>query len=156
MDEKSKQVLMQLLQTQRTGALGTLRDGAPFVSLLTIAPAAEMGAFYIHVSRLAFHTQDILRDPRVSLMLAEPDLGTDDPLQLARLSIIGSAHEIAHDSPEFQNAAATYLARFPDARVNFQLADFSLFRIEPQRARFVAGFGKIFNLDRSDLFALNT
>lgn len=154
MDNESEQALLHLLNTQRTGALGTLRDGAPFVSLLTIVPAPDFSAFYIHISRLAFHTQDILRDPRVSLMLAEPDLGASDPLQLPRLSIIGRAREVEKNSAQYENAATWYLARFPNAQVNFQLGDFALFRIEPQRARFVAGFGKIFNLDRSDLIAL--
>lgn len=154
MDTESQRMLLHLLNTQRTGALGTLRDGAPFVSLLTFVPAPDFSAFYIHISRLAFHTQDILRDPRVSLMLAEPDLGADDPLQLPRLSIIGRAHAVEKNSAEYENATTWYLARFPNAQVNFQLGDFALFRIEPQRARFVAGFGKIFNLDRSDWMAL--
>lgn len=156
MDDESRRLLLRLLNTQRTGALGTLREGAPFVSLLTIASAPDFSAFYIHISRLAFHTQDILRDPRVSLMLTEPDLGAGDPLQLPRLSIIGRAQQVEKDSVEYENATAWYLARFPNAQVNFQLGDFALFRIEPQRARYVAGFGKIFNLDRSDFAALQT
>lgn len=155
MDNESEQFLRRLLDTGRTGALGTLRDGAPFVSLVTFVPAPDFRAFYTHISRLAFHTQDILRDPRVSLMLAEPDPGTGDPLQLARLSVTGRAREVAKNSAEYENAAARYLARFPNAQVNFQLGDFALFCIELQRARFVAGFGKIFTLAPGDLAALS-
>lgn len=147
MDEASQQLLAHLIRTQRVAALGTLREGAPFVSLVALAATADFSAFYLHISRLAVHTRDILQDPHVSLLLAEPDTdGARDPQTLARLSIQGMAEEVGPDAPDYVEARALYLARFPDAGQNFRLADFALFRIRPNRARYVAGFGKIFNL----------
>jgi hypothetical protein len=44
-----------------------------------------------------------------------------------------------------------WLARFPEQAINFQLADFSFWKIAPRDARFVAGFGRIHNLSAADL-----
>ncbi len=147
MDNHSEQLLAHLLRSRRVAALGTLRDSAPFVSLVVFAVSADFSAFYLHLSRLAVHTRDILQDPRVSLMLAEEDADFDrDPQTLARVSLQGVAEELPRGHEDYAAVQALYLARFPDAAVNFRLADFSLFRIRPNRARYVAGFGKIFNL----------
>lgn len=154
MDEQSQRLLAHLLHTQRVAALGTLREGAPFVSLAAFAPAPDFTAFYLHISRLAVHTRDILQDPRVSLLIAEPDAdATRDPQTLARLSIQGVAEEVMSEVSDYAAARTLYLARFAEAAMNFRLADFSLFRIRPNRARYVAGFGKIFNLQPHHLSA---
>lgn len=151
MDSASLTTLARLIRAQRVGALGTLDGGAPFVSLVLVAPAADFGAFFLHISTLAHHTRHILQDDRVSLMLAEPDPGHGDPQTLARLSLRARAVALERGSAEYSAARAVYLARFPEAAFNFSLADFGLFRIEPTTARYVAGFGKIFNLRVSHL-----
>ena len=46
-----------------------------------------------------------------------------------------------------------WLERFPEQAINFELADFSFWRIVPRDARFVAGFGRIHNLSAGDLAA---
>jgi hypothetical protein len=146
MDAESLGILARLIRSQRVGALGTLRKGAPHVSMVVFAVAADFSAFWIHLSRLAFHTQNIQEDSRIGLMIAEPDNGGVDPQTLARISIQGDARTAAKESQEFAEARSLYLARFPEAIGNFELGDFDLYRIEPQSGRFVAGFGRIFNI----------
>ena len=58
MDAESEKLLAHLLQTSRIASLGTSHDGAPFVSMVSVARADDGSAFYIHVSRLAQHTRD--------------------------------------------------------------------------------------------------
>jgi len=103
LDDESTQLLAQLIRTQRVASLGTLRDGSPFVSMVLYAPAEDFRTYYIHTSRLAYHTQDILRDPRVSLMIAEADDGTRDPQTLARVSILGSAGIVSEEEADYAN-----------------------------------------------------
>jgi putative heme iron utilization protein len=78
----------------------------------------------------------------------EDEPSSRNPLTLGRVSIRGVASRLEADSTEFTSARALYLAAHPTATMNFQLPDFLLFRIRPDAARFVAGFGKIFDLDR--------
>ena len=148
MDTESQASLARLLTSQRIAHLATLRAGAPMASMTLFLPEAGFTAFYVHVSRLAWHTQDMLQDPRVALSIAETDDGRADPFTLMRVSIRGDASQLARDNPALK---ARWLERFPEQAINFELADFSFWQITPRDARFVAGFGRIHNLSASDL-----
>lgn len=143
--------LALLLRTRRLAALGTLHDGQPHVSMALYAPAPDLAAFYLHLSRLALHTRDLHANPACGLMVSEPDTETRNPLTLGRISLQGQASLLAEDAPEFGAAKAAYLARFPFAAINFTLPDFGLFKLTPSSARYVAGFGRIFDLSVEDL-----
>jgi putative heme iron utilization protein len=148
MDAETGASLARLLTTQRIAHLATLRGGAPMASMTLYLPETGFAAFYVHVSRLAWHTQDMLQDPRVALSIAETDDGRADPFTLMRVSIRGDASQLARDNPALK---ARWLERFPEQAINFELADFSFWQITPRDARFVAGFGRIHNLSVSDL-----
>jgi hypothetical protein len=140
--------LAALIRGQRVAHLATLRQAAPMASMTLYLPGADFTAFYVHVSRLAWHTQDMAGDPRVALSIAEADDGRDDPFTLQRVSIRGSAENLEGGQPELQRQ---WLTCFPEQAINFELADFSFWRITPRDARFVAGFGRIHNLSAADL-----
>ena len=148
MDPENQASLARLLTSQRIAHLATLRAGAPMASMTLYLPEADFAAFYVHVSRLAWHTQDMLQDPRIALSIAETDDGRADPFTLMRVSIRGDASQLARDNPALK---ARWLERFPEQAINFELADFSFWQITPRDARFVAGFGRIHNLSASDL-----
>jgi putative heme iron utilization protein len=150
MDSQLQQTLAHLIRTQRIAALGTLHEGAPLVSMVLYAASADFSAFYIHISQLAQHTQDILQDTRVSLMVAETDAGAQDPQTLARVSIRGEVVEVPAMADNYAEAKSLYLQKFPQTAFNFELGDFALYRIQPRRARYVAGFGQIVNLTFED------
>ena len=135
--------LAALLRERRTAALGTLRAGAPCVSMVPYALSAE--GFVVHVSKLAAHTKDMLADARVSLLVGEVE-GRKSPLALARVSVQGSARRVPSGSPDLVELKSTYLARFPESEQLFGFTDFSLFVIRPDSARFVAGFGEAHTL----------
>src|SRR5205814_10453238 len=80
----------KLLREGRSGALATLMppSGDPYCSLVNVATAAD-GAPLFLISPLAVHTQNILADPRASLMIDERKEG--DPLQGGRIMMIGTA-----------------------------------------------------------------
>jgi putative heme iron utilization protein len=144
-DSDSLSLLKNLLLQTRVAHLATLRGGAPMASMTLVLPAAGFDAFYVHVSRLAWHTQDMLQDPNVALSIAETDDGRADPFTLMRVTIRGSAAQVT-DGPK-----DLWLKKFPEQAINFTLADFSFWKITPRDARFVAGFGRIHNLSPADL-----
>jgi putative heme iron utilization protein len=151
MDVESSRALARLVRTERIAHLATLRSGAPMVSMTLYMAADDFAAFYVHVSRLAWHTQDMQHDARVALSIAETDDRRADPFTLMRVSIRGEAANIANDAAEFAPLRAGWLARFPEQAINFELADFSFWKITPRDARFVAGFGRIHNLSAAEL-----
>ena len=145
--------LAALIRGQRIAHLATLRQGAPMASMTLYLPEAGFTAFHVHVSRLALHTQDMAQDTRVALSIAQADDGRADPFTLMRVSIRGEALQISNQDSRFEELKALWLARFPEQAINFELADFSFWRILPRDARFVAGFGRIRNLSAADLAA---
>ena len=145
------EALAHLLRRERIAHLATLRGGAPMASMTLYLPAPDFSLFYVHVSRLAWHTQDMLADARVSLSIAETDDRRADPFTFARVTLRGDAVQINNKDSSFENLKTTWLARFPEQAINFTLADFSFWRLAPCDARFVAGFGRIHNLSAAEL-----
>ena len=90
-------------------------------------------------------------DARVALSIAETDDRRADPFTLMRVSIRGDSTNIPSEAPEVSGLKTLWLARFPEQAINFELADFSFWKIVPRDARFVAGFGRIHNLSAADL-----
>jgi putative heme iron utilization protein len=134
-----------ILRRARKAALATcLADGAPYASLVTVATDPS-GAPVILISKLARHTQNLMSNPRASLLLDET--GVDgDPLQGARLSVMG---RFSPTSDEV--AQRRFLARQPDAAGYAGFADFSFWRMEISDAHYIGGFGRIFDLSADEL-----
>ena len=150
MDADSAISLAALLRKERIAHLATLRQGAPMASMTLYLPEADFSGVLVHVSRLAWHTQDMAKEPNVALSVAETDDGRADPFTLKRVTIRGTAEQLANPQPALQ---ARWLARFPEQAINFELADFSFWRLTPRDARFVAGFGSIHNISAAELAA---
>src|SRR3954462_4300341 len=112
-------LLGRLIRNERIAHLATLRSDAPMVSMTLYLPAADFSAFYVHVSRLAWHTQDMSHDPRVALSIAQSDDKRADPFTLMRVSIRGEAIDLKDDL----SMKTAWLTRFPEQAINFTLAD---------------------------------
>ncbi|MGE5817006.1 MAG: HugZ family protein [Deltaproteobacteria bacterium] len=143
-------VLQQLIQGRMIAALGTLHQGAPFVSMVPYAVARD-GSFVLHVSRLAAHTRDMLDNPDVSLLITESEASGKMPQALARVTVQGRAQMLDRDSEKSAVAREVYLSRFPDAAPLFEFSDFNMFIIEPVSARVVAGFGQAVTITGEEL-----
>jgi putative heme iron utilization protein len=135
----------KLLRESRSGALATLMPGSgdPYCSLVNVATASD-GAPLLLVSRLAVHTQNLLADTRLSLMLDERRKG--DPLEGARVMLQGTADATADPA-----ARRRYLERQPEAAMFAGFADFAFYRITIKAAHLVAGFGRIVDLKPRDI-----
>src|SRR5712675_2539097 len=122
MNSETSELLAGLIRKERVAHLGTLRGGAPMVSMTLYLPAGDFSAFHVHVSRLAWHTQDMLQDPRVALSIAETDDDRPDPFTLMRVSIRGEAFNLPNGDGPFAALKNAWLSRFPEQAINFELA----------------------------------
>jgi putative heme iron utilization protein len=146
MDAQSEKLLAHIIRNTRIASLATLRDEAPHASAVAFVVVEDFSAFYIHVSRLAQHTMDMLKNKQVSLLIAELDDGRADPQALARVSIRGVAEAMQNGEPGYTPIKDLYTARFPEAEKLFKLGDFNFWRISPKGGRYVAGFSKTYNI----------
>jgi len=149
-DAEAVRLASTLIRSARFGALAVIEPGtgSPLASRVGIASDID-GAPLILVSMLSAHTGAIVADPRCSLLVGEP--GKGDPLAHPRLTLVCRALRLERGSSEHARAERRYLNRNPKARLYAGLGDFSIFRLEPERASLNGGFGKAYLLDRADL-----
>lgn len=147
-------VVRQLVRTPREGALATLSSdddqagqGAPYVSFVTVAADLD-GSPILLLSGLADHTKNLDRNARCSLLLEERSGNPANPQTGARVSLTG---QLARTDDK--DAARRFLARHPGARLYAGFGDFSFYRMQVDRARYVGGFGSAVSLER-DKFIL--
>ncbi len=127
-----------LLRRARTATLASLDrgGGGPYASLVNVATDVD-GAPIVLISKLAWHTQNLLADGRGSLMVAElPETG--DALTGQRVTVMGRWTEASA-----ARLRRRYLARHPQAEVYVDFGDFSFWRLTPEVIHAVAGFGRI-------------
>lgn len=130
---------LQFLRTTQSGVLSTFSvkfAGYPFGS---VAPFVldHSGQPVILISTIAEHTQNIIANPKVSLLVFA---GDEDLQANARLTIIGEAKKINKEDADLR---ARYLRYLPQAAGYFDMHDFSFYRIEIAQIRYIAGFGKM-------------
>lgn len=136
-----------LLRRARTATLASLdrSGGGAYASLVNVASDVD-GAPIVLISKLAWHTQNLLADGRGSLLVAElPETG--DALTGERVTAMGRWAEAAE--PRLRRR---YLARHPQAEVYVDFGDFSFWRLQPEVVHAVAGFGRIETLSAAEVF----
>ncbi|WP_410500049.1 HugZ family protein [Chitinibacter sp. S2-10] len=108
--------------------------GYPHVSWLPMI-ADEAGRPLLIMSRLAEHTQNVLNDSKVSVLLHDDEMG----LSKARLTILGDLQPATVDA-----LLESRLARYnPELASYLAMGDFAVWRLWPLRARYIAGFGRM-------------
>jgi heme oxygenase (biliverdin-IX-beta and delta-forming) len=119
-------------------------DGYPWASLVAFGSLEDAGSPVLFVSRLAEHARNLERDPRASLVVAEPN-PQPDVLASGRVTLAGTA---ARPSPELAAVAwDAYVAAVPTAKAYMHFRDFSLWILRVGRVRWVGGYGRMDTID---------
>jgi heme iron utilization protein len=142
----------RLLNHQSVGILSTQSvevEGYPFGS---IAPYAldYSGQPVMLISEIAQHTRNIKQNNKVSLTVF--DRYADDPQAGGRLTWIGDAELVDPAEAEIRQR---YLRYFPAAQAYFETHDFSFYRIQLRKARFIGGFGQIYWVEAEAMLLKN-
>jgi putative heme iron utilization protein len=127
-----------LLAQERIGTLATQsarHPGFPFASVMPYALLDDASPLFL-ISAMAIHTQNVLADPRASLLVMQS--GNDsDPLGSPRATLLGNVARIeATDA-----IRAAYLQRHPSSKYWIDFSDFGFFRLDVTDLYFVGGFG---------------
>jgi heme iron utilization protein len=146
-NEEVQAAWVNLAKEVRTGVLLTLRNGRPFGSHVAYVFGEHWTRAYIHVSRLALHTEHLLNDSRVGLFVSEPDHPGKNPLALRRINLQGEAAQLHVDAPGYAEAKERYLTRLPQSSLTFDFADFTLWELRLQSAHLILGFGQAYLAD---------
>jgi len=131
-------------------ALATIsEDGDPWASMVAYAMLPD-GSPVLCVSTLAEHGRNLQRDPRASLMVAQPEVD-GDPLANGRVTLAGVAERVEGEAGE--EARAAYVARIPAAGLYAGFGDFSIYVLDVRRVRWVGGYGRMDSADAASFRA---
>jgi len=97
--------------------------------------ADSQGRPVFFISSMAVHSQNLMEDPRSSLLVMQPDV-TGDPLGAGRLTILGTTTNV---TPE--QVRDLYLSRHENAKFWQDYSDFAFYRLEVSAVYFIGGFG---------------
>jgi len=134
-------VARQLVRSARKAILCTTADqkkgieGWPVGSLVTIATAWD-GSPILLLSTLAHHTQNLMHDPRASLLVDGTE-GYLNPQQGPRVGVMGLIKP-TRDKGLYRR----FLARHPSASVYADFGDFQFYKMRVERYHYVAGFAR--------------
>ena len=135
-----------------------LRDGATSAHLATLAadsaPEASYaplvwfeGDCYLFLSLLASHTGNLMRDPKISLMLIEAEIAAGNAFARRRINYHGKVEVIDRDNALFDPVLGEFRRCFGKVMEIIEpLPDFLLFRVELRAGRFIRGFGQAYQL----------
>ena len=143
----------QLLLQESFGILSTISvdvPGYPFGSVTPYCVDRDCQPI-VYISTIAQHTRNILANPKVSLTVVEAG-DSDDVQARGRLTLLADARPVDRTDSDVRDR---YLRYFPTAVQYDEMHDFSFYRLELVRARFIGGFGQIFWLTRDELCLRN-
>ena len=155
MKQTPEECFVQFKQKAQTLQLSTLTaekkpngSYSPFVT-------DQQGNFYIFVSQLASHTQDLLANPEASILLIEDEAETRQIFARQRISYQCQVEKVASESNDFAPMLDALEARFGNVvELLRTLPDFILFRLTPYQGQYVKGFGKAYKLIGEGLLTL--
>ncbi|OAH97039.1 HugZ family protein [Methylomonas methanica] len=149
--EQVRAAYTALTQTFSSALMATVSaSGEPEASYA--AYVRHDGQYYVYVSELSAHTQNLLNNGRVCLLFVEDEDKAAHLFARQRVTYHCSASEIDRDTDAFEYIMALFEEKFGAFMKQLQkMQDFHLFRIRPQRGSFVQGFAKAFLIEGDDL-----
>lgn len=137
-----------LIDTQQTLLLSTC--SAECQPEISYAPFVrdEQGRFNIFISELAKHTQNLLQNPKASILFIEPESGCRNLFARERVIFNCGARTIATDDPFYHRRLQALEDKFGNVVALLRtLPDFHLIELIPETGHYVAGFSKAYAID---------
>ena len=141
----------QFIASFQTAVIGSLSsDGEPEVSY---APVIQHQAcFYIYISELASHTQNLKNHPQAELLFIQDESKTNNLFARERVRLKVIAETIPRDTENWANIIGLFSQQHPQMMsLLTSMQDFQLFKLTPQQAHYVAGFGQTYSLTGAQL-----
>ncbi|WP_018690109.1 HugZ family protein [Ahrensia kielensis] len=154
-DMEALNLVAKIIMAAKHGALAAFEKNGRFPHISRIQLSTnEEGQLITLVSDLAPHTACMRDNPHCALLIGET--GKGDPLAHPRMSLDVIASQVPNDSAEYNTIRESHLAQHPKAKLYADFADFSFFKLAPQKASLNGGFGKAYNLTEAELIAAIT
>jgi len=110
------------------------------------------GVFYIFISELASHTQNLKTNPASSLMFIEDESKSKTVFARKRLILECKSSLIPRNDSQWEAILDDFeIQQGPTIKLLKTLPDFCLFRLTAKKGSFIKGFGQAFSLSGNKL-----
>ena len=146
--------IKEFRESRRTLQLATISsEGRPNVSYTPFVLLE--GKYYILISKIARHANNLLANPQISFMMIEDEANLKTIHARKRLTYEAEALVVERETEQWQIVVSVMKNRFGDVIEDLSsMADFILFELKPENGLFVKGFGKAFHVGDNDMFDL--
>jgi putative heme iron utilization protein len=148
---KRAQALQELLASQQTLLLSTASTiGIPGISYAPFVRDGS-GCFYVFISELAAHTDNLFTNPRASVMFVHPESESSNLFARERAIFDCSVKEVDRTEDCYSIQLKAMQDQFGEiVGILRSLSDFHLFALTPKSGRYIAGFGQAYTIDIKD------
>lgn len=132
--------------------MGTVSaNGTPEASY-SPAIVDEACNFYVYVSELSAHTSNLMETGKASVLVIEDEGTAEIIFARKRATFASEAIHIDRHNEEWESVIARFEEKFGKMMGFLKtMEDFHLFRLEPNFARLVLGFGKAYDVTGSQM-----
>lgn len=134
--------MKKILEKQKTLMISSLdKDNKAMTSYSPYV--TEWDKFYIYISKIAEHYNNIVKNPEISIMIIEDEKDADITFARERVSFRGTAKILKDNKEIIEKLSERQGKAIMGVLVGM---DFDVFEIEVSNGRLVKGFGKAFDV----------
>jgi hypothetical protein len=118
--------------------------GLPFSSYAPFALGEE--CLYVLLSEIAVHAINLQYNPKVSVLLIQDEDSADELFARVRVNYAMDAEHIVFDTQDWSEGLSRLVKRHGERIANLaKMSDFKLFKLVPNKGRYVKGFGRAYS-----------
>jgi general stress protein 26 len=146
MNAEEKQKIAALLAKEHVAVVATHGEEWPTVTMQAFAETPDLDVILIMLES-APKFQNLLRRPKISLIVDDRDTGDVKTLQVIRASIQGVSQEVEKQSSEWKELQAIFLKKNPFEEPFFGYDALRMIRVAPRKITYANGVAEHFTVD---------
>lgn len=154
MQKEIEDKIFQLLHQQQSLFLSTLSKevsqgkGVPHSSYAPYVSISDEQALYVFLSDLSEHSHYLRANPNASILIIADEVNTEQIFARVRVQYLVSSQLIENEKERIK-AIKSMHQRFGEIiDVLSSLSDFRVYKLTPQKGRYIEGFGRAFNIGK--------
>lgn len=138
---KEQELLLELLESQKSCVLATCKANQPYTSLMAFDYSFDLKILSLATQRETTKYQNILANPQVALLIDNRQNSSADSYQSLALTVMGTAREASVSEAEYLNKS--FLVRHPQLTSFLRSSDCALLTVQVQRYVLVSSFQEV-------------
>lgn len=136
-----KEIIQNLLNSQRLAVLSTLMSGRPYSNLIAFAATDDLKEIFFATTRTTRKFANLTAEPRVSLLIDNRSNQETDFGEASAVTVLGTAQEVS--GPERERYLLLYLKKHPYLEEFISAPTCALIRVKVEKYIMVTQFQEV-------------